>query len=100
MDPKPEQGGCVFGLGGEHGASDQSGKPNRTAHQESVFTKAQQPGLVAVQVNPEQEASDVVAVRAKSCQIFPDPLSIFDHHYVHSHGEIDVLREQEWKLFP
>lgn len=51
-------------------------------------------------MNPEQEASDAVAVRAKSCQIFPDPLSIFDHHYIHSHGETDVLRGARVKVVP
>lgn len=83
---------------GEDGAGDQSDKPR--AHQESVLPKAQQPGLIAVQVDPEQEASDAVPVRAKSCQILPDPLSIFDHHHIDGHGEVDVLREQERKSSP
>jgi hypothetical protein len=90
--------------GGEGGkedrAGDQSGKPSRKAHQESVFPKAQQPGLIAVQVDAEQEALDAVLVRAKSCQILPDPLSIFDHHHIDGHSEVDVLREQEQKSFP
>lgn len=86
--------------GAEDGAGDQSDKPSRRAHQESVLPKAQQPGLIAVQVDPEQEASDAVLVRAKSCQILPDPLSIFDHHHIDGHGEVDILRKHERKSFP
>lgn len=51
-------------------------------------------------MNTEQEAADAVVVRAKSRQIFPDPLSIFDNHHIHGHSETDVLREQERKLSP
>lgn len=49
-------------------------------------------------MNPEQEASDAVTMGTESRQVFPDPLSVFDHHHIHSHGETDILKEKEHTL--
>lgn len=49
-------------------------------------------------MNPEQEASDAVMMGTESRQVLPDPLSAFDHHNIHSHGETDILKGQEHKL--
>lgn len=62
-----------------------------TAHQESVSSKAQQPRLIAVQMDPKQETSNAFAMRTKPCQVFPDPLSIFYFHHVNGHSKIYIL---------
>lgn len=64
---------------------------NWAAHQEFVSPEAQQPGLTAVQMHPEQETSNAFAMSTKSCQIFPDPLSTFDLDLVNGHGKTHIL---------
>ena len=73
-----------------HSPEDQA-KESKGAHQESVSAEAQQSGLVAVQMNPEQDTSNALAVRAQPCQVFPDSLSVFDSHHINSHSETDIL---------
>ena len=73
-----------------HGPEDQA-KESKGAHQESVSAEAQQSGLVAVQMNPEQDTSNALAVIAQPCQVFPDPSSVFDSHHINSHSETDIL---------
>lgn len=73
-----------------HVPGDQA-KENETAHQESVSPEAQQSRLIAVQMNPEQDTANALAMRTKSCQILPDPSSIFDSHHVNGHGETYIL---------
>lgn len=66
-------------------------REHQTAHQELVLPKAQQSGLIAVQMDPEQETSNAFAMRTQPCQMFPDPLSILYFDHVNGHGEIYVL---------
>ena len=77
-----------------HGPEGQA-KESKGAHQESVSAEAQQSGLIAVQMNPKQDTSNALAVRAQPCQVFPDPSSMFDSHHINSHSETDILSMRE-----
>lgn len=68
---------------------------NKPAHQEPVSPEAQQSGLIAIQMNPEQETSDALAMRTQSCQVFPDPLTISDLDYVNGHSKICILNKSK-----
>ena len=77
-----------------HSPEDQT-KESKGAHQESVSAEAQQSGLVAVQMNPKQDTSNALAVRAQPCQVCPDPSSMFDSHHINSHSETYILSMRE-----